>query len=108
MIYKNPNVYGDLSGFLVGNDAYFADPENAEGFDHVIERIRRAFAWVENAKKFMYGSDWPLVPMKPYLALMRRAIDPQHHERVFCSNAREVFKLPQHSGGSTTRDAPSP
>ncbi|MCH5374725.1 MAG: amidohydrolase, partial [Planctomycetes bacterium] len=42
VIYKNPNVYGDLSGFLVGNDAYFADPENAEGFDHVIERIRRA------------------------------------------------------------------
>ena len=93
LLYKNPNVYADLSGFLVGDQAYFDDPENAEGFEHVIERIQRAVAWVENPKKFMYGSDWPLVPMKPYLALMKRAIALPHHERVFYANAEDVFKL---------------
>ncbi|MEW5977067.1 MAG: amidohydrolase family protein [Acidobacteriota bacterium] len=93
LLYKNPNVYGDLSGFLVGGESYFRNPENAEGFAHVVERIQRAFAWVENPRKFLYGSDWPLVPMEPYLELMKRAIPPKHHEAVFYGNAREVFHL---------------
>lgn len=93
LMYKNPNVYGDLSGFLIGTESYFSDSANAESIDDAVERIREAFAWVENPKKFLYGSDWPLAPMKPYLALMKRAIDPQHHEAVFRTNAAEVFAV---------------
>jgi len=91
LMYKNPNVYGDLSGLLIGNEGYFNDPKNAEGFSGAIERIREAFAWVENPQKFLYGSDWPLAPMKAYLALMKRAIDPEHHEAVFRTNAGQLF-----------------
>ncbi len=93
VLYKNPNVYADLSGFLVGDEGYFADPGNAEGIADAVERIRRAFSWVENPAKFMYGSDWPLVPMKPYIQFVKRAIDRPYQEQVFHSNARKVFKL---------------
>ena len=93
LMYKNPNVSGDLSGFLIGTESYFGDPANADGINDAVERIREAFAWVENPKKFLYGSDWPLAPMKPYLALMKRAIDPQHHRAVFRANAADVFAV---------------
>lgn len=93
VLYKNPNVYADLSGFLVGNAAYFTDPQNQEGIDHAVQRIREAFAWVEDPGKFLYGSDWPLAPMKPYLEFVARAIDAQDHERVFFENAKQVFGL---------------
>jgi predicted TIM-barrel fold metal-dependent hydrolase len=93
VVYKNPNVYADLSGFLVGDAAYFEDPDSAKGIDDAVERIREAFAWVENPQKFLYGSDWPLVPMKPYLSFVRRAIDPEHHEEVFYANAKRVFQI---------------
>jgi hypothetical protein len=93
LIYKNPNVYADLSGFLIGPESYFSDPKNAEGINDALERIREAFAWVENPKKFLYGSDWPLAPVKPYLALMKRAIHPRHHEAVFRTNAADVFAV---------------
>ncbi len=94
VIYKNANVYADLSGFLVGNAEYFEDPSNQKGINDAVERIREAFAWVENPEKFLYGSDWPLVPMKPYLEFVRRAIDPLHHQLVFYENAKRVFRLP--------------
>lgn len=94
LLYKNPNVYADLSGFLVGDAKYFADPKNAAGIDHAVDRIRRAFAWAENPRKFLYGSDWPLAPMKAYAAFIRRAIPAEHHRRVFYENAKAVFKLP--------------
>ena len=94
VVYKNSNVYADLSGFLVGDAAYFEDPANDEGIGHAVERIREAFAWVEDPRKFLYGSDWPLVPMRPYLEFVGRAIEPEHQELVFSENARRVFGLP--------------
>jgi uncharacterized protein len=93
VLYKNANVYADLSGFLVGDAAYFENPANAEGIHDAVERIRKAFTWVENPRKFLYGSDWPLAPMKQYLQFVKRAIDPQHHHLVFYENAKKVFRL---------------
>jgi predicted TIM-barrel fold metal-dependent hydrolase len=93
LLYKNPNVYADLSGFLVGDAAYFENPGSARGIADAVGRIREAFAWVEDPRKFLYGSDWPLVPMKPYLDFIRRAIDPEHHELVFYANAKRVFQI---------------
>ena len=83
----------DLSGFLIGNAEYFADPENEVGIGHAVGRIREAFEWVEDPGKFLYGSDWPLAPMASYLSFVARAIQPEHHERVFYQNAKELFGL---------------
>jgi hypothetical protein len=93
VVYKNANVFADLSGFLIGNAAYFANPENEVGISHAVGRIREAFEWVEDPGKFLYGSDWPLAPMASYLAFVARAIEPEHHERVFYRNAKELFGL---------------
>jgi len=93
LMYKNPNVYADLSGFLVGDADYFTRKRDSRGFEHARERIRQAFAWTENPKKFLYGSDWPLAPMRHYIEFIASAIPAEHHRAVFFDNARELFGL---------------
>ncbi len=100
VLYKNSNVYADLSGFLVGDAAYFEDPANEESLERAAGRIREAFDWVGNPKKFLYGSDWPLAPMQHYLRFVKRAIPAEHQHLVFYENATTVFHL--------TSTAPSP
>ena len=96
VIYKNVNVYGDLSGLFLGNEDSIEDID-----DRDLEDIIKAYRWVRNSNKFLYGSDWPIVPMKPYIKLIERILkeatrpeDYEHHlERVFGLNARELFDL---------------
>ena len=42
----------------------------------------------------MFGSDWPLVSMKPYVEAYKRAIPKEHWKAVFYDNAARVFKFP--------------
>lgn len=93
VVYRNPNVCADTSGFLVGGEDYFADRARRELLDQVVELVRQAFVWAEAPDRFMYGTDWPLVPMRPYLALMKRAVPERHHRQFFFENARRVFKI---------------
>jgi hypothetical protein len=96
VIYKNDNVYGDLSGLFLGDKDSI---ERTDGRD--LEDIVKAYRWVHNPSKFLYGSDWPITPMEPYINLIERILkeatcpeDYQYHlERVFSLNARELFNL---------------
>jgi len=87
---KNPNVYVDLSGMLVGNAAFIAlQAENPL----ILDRYRQALAFMESYDKVIYGSDWPLAPMGAYIGFCKRLIPQEEHEKVFYKNAMEVFKL---------------
>jgi len=90
LAFKNPNVYLDGSGIIVG-DLSKTSPEVFEKV--LVEPIRWVFTYIENPKKLMYGSDWPLADMKPYLEAFKRAIPKEHWQAVFHDNAARVFKL---------------
>jgi predicted TIM-barrel fold metal-dependent hydrolase len=51
------------------------------------------FGYLEDPKKLMFGSDWPLVSMNPYVEAYKRAIPREHWKAVFHDNAVRVFKL---------------
>jgi predicted TIM-barrel fold metal-dependent hydrolase len=96
VIYKNDNVYGDLSGLFLG------DKDSIDNVDdRDLEDIVKAYRWVHSPDKFLYGSDWPITPMKPYIRLIERMLkeatspeDYEHHlERVFSSNAKKLFSI---------------
>ena len=98
VVYKNDNVYGDLSGLFLGN----ADSlENID--DRDLENIVKAYRWVGDPTKFLYGSDWPITPMKPYIRLIEKILKEAttsedyeyHHKRIFYVNARELFIMKQ-------------
>jgi predicted TIM-barrel fold metal-dependent hydrolase len=42
----------------------------------------------------MFGTDWPLTAMKPYLDAYKKAIPQEHWKAVFHDNAVRVFKFP--------------
>ncbi len=85
VVYKNENVYADLSAFCIG-----CAPKAPA---YVISDIRYALEASGRPDKFLYGSDWPLVDMGEYIRIIKRAVPKEHHSKVFYENAKRVFKL---------------
>lgn len=88
VIYKNDNVYGDLSALLLGD---VATEEPAKVEELVVKPLRWIYLYVENPKKLMFGTDWPLLTVKPYLRAVQRAIPPEAWKDIFHDNAVRVF-----------------
>lgn len=84
VVYKNPNVYCDLSGLYSANN-----PLEKE----LIKRVRNAFLYVENPSKFLYGSDWPIVSIRKYISFIKKCIPARYHRQVFYMNAQRVFRI---------------
>ncbi|MFM8272813.1 MAG: amidohydrolase family protein, partial [Gemmata sp.] len=93
VIYKNVNVWGDLSGLMVGDDATLASEEGRDAAADLAHAIQRAMRYSERPNRFVYGTDWPLAPMTAYREFVRRAIPPEFHGQVFEENARHLFRL---------------
>jgi uncharacterized protein len=91
VVYKNMNVWADLSGLMVGSEEDFTDAAESQGRNDVLERVRLAFRYAERPNRFVYGSDWPLAPMAAYVSFIREAIPAEFHDMVFVENARKLF-----------------
>jgi len=90
VLEKNPNVFCDLSGLLEGNyDAAQFVIDKKEFF----EEIRKWLNIMDNYKKFMYGTDWPLAKMEFYIEFVKRLIPQEHWEAVFYDNAKEIYTM---------------
>lgn len=90
VVYKNPNVYTDLSAFVLG-DCSTLPPE--EAYEIIVRPIHWFFIFAANPKKIMFGSDWPLLKIPPYIQAVQRAIPKEHWKAVFHDNAAELFNL---------------
>ncbi len=88
--YKNPNVYLECSALLIGNMDEL-DPKSVDGY--VTQPIRWILGYLENPSKLMFGTDWPLNRVKPYLEAYKRAVPKEHWQAVFHDNAVKVFKI---------------
>jgi len=84
IIYKNANVYADLSGIVTGN------LKPITNFNP--RKIKEALAYC-GYDKIMYGSDWPLAPMKEYIAVIKKLIPKKEHDKVFYENAKRLFDI---------------
>ena len=93
VVYKNLNVWVDLSGLVVGSTEEFNRPEYQVSLEDIRDRIRKAFRYSERPNRFLYGSDWPLAPMHVYRNFIQTCIPEDFHELVFDENARRLFHL---------------
>jgi predicted TIM-barrel fold metal-dependent hydrolase len=94
VVYKNANVWADLSGFAVGGAEAFTAEERQDVLRDVAAAALRAFRYAERPDRFLFGTDWPLAPLSAYRDFIRSFVPPAHHEQVFVSNARTLFRLP--------------
>jgi predicted TIM-barrel fold metal-dependent hydrolase len=93
VVFKNINVWADLSGLVVGDTAAFTAEERREVLHDAVTALQQAFRYAERPNRFLYGSDWPLAPMATYRDFIRASIPEVHHPLIFEENARALFRL---------------
>jgi uncharacterized protein len=93
VIYKNLNVWADLSGLVVGDGLEPTEGEHFDALNDIANRVRTAFRYTERPNRFLFGTDWPLIPIAPYAEFVRQVIPEAHHAQVFEENARVVFRV---------------
>jgi len=87
--YKNANVALECSALLIGDLKEYS-PETIDRL--MVQPIRWIFDYVEDPKKMMFGTDWPLIHIKDYLEAYKKAIPREHWKAVFHDNAVRIFK----------------
>ncbi len=86
--YKNDNVYVDTSALLI-DDVSKKKPEVVDAL--LIKPIQWFFYYVENPQKMLFGTDWSLAELGPYLMAVLGAVPKEHWDDIFYNNARSVF-----------------
>lgn len=88
VVTKNANVFCDLSGLIVGDARDILRFQNQPIFR---QHIQRGLIYADSYHKFIFGSDWPLVPLQAYIHFIKTIIPAEHHHSVFYQNALNVF-----------------
>lgn len=85
---KNPNVYVELSGLAVG----IPDPNTfRERYKAYVGQLECWLHYLDRWDHVLYGSDWPLVNLRAYIALIRSFVPESEWERVFYENALRAY-----------------
>lgn len=89
VIYKNDNVYADMSGLTL--DAFSTPFEK-----HMRDRLRDMVTYIGAAdRKLMFGSDWPLVRLSPYIDFLESLeVSEDAKDCMRWKTAAKVFKIP--------------
>lgn len=93
VIYKNFNVWADLSGLVTGDEWALQDEDRLDLLADIRANVRRALRYAERPNRFIFGSDWPLIPIPAYASFIASIVSPNEHELVFRENARLLFSL---------------
>jgi len=88
VVYKNENVYTDISGLVLGN---FSD--RFESF--MRKQFTEMLVYGVQPSKVLYGTDWPISSMESYLEFMQELpIPPADRRKIMFENAAKLFRLP--------------
>ncbi len=88
LISKNHNVYADMSGLIAGNAMVVHKRRHTPLFQN---HFMQALVYAESYDKLLFGTDWPLVPVAPYVKFIKSLIPEEFHDDVFFYNTLKVF-----------------
>jgi len=88
VLYKNDNVFADISGLTLG-DFDFAFER------YLVNRVKDLIAYMgDPGRQLMYGSDWPLVEMGPYVKFLDTLeLEDEAWENVAWRTAAGLFRI---------------
>lgn len=88
VLYKNDNVYADISGLTLGEFSY-------EFERYMAMRVKDMITYMgDPGKQLLYGTDWPLVSMGPYLKFLANLeLDDEQRENVAWRTAARLFGI---------------
>ncbi len=84
--YKNENVFADISGIIVEDNALDQCLDEPLFLDH----IKRGLIYT-GFEKYFFGSDWPLIKIKPFVEFAKKIVPEKYHREFFYENAVTVF-----------------
>jgi predicted TIM-barrel fold metal-dependent hydrolase len=92
IVYKNINVYTDISGLVLGNFS-----ERFEEF--MSKRVQDLILFGVESSKVLYGTDWPIAAMESYLEFVNMLRLPKEEKKkILADNTIKLFNLsPEHS-----------
>ncbi|HEX2204369.1 MAG TPA: amidohydrolase family protein [Longimicrobium sp.] len=97
VLYKNDNVYADVSGLTLGN----FKPRYAA---FARARLNDVIAFVNDPTRLMFGTDWPISELASYLEFVATLdVTDEEREGLMWRNAARVFRI--EVGGEGGADA---
>lgn len=88
VIYKNANVFTDISGLVLGD---FSD--RFEKYMH--KQLQEMLVYGAEPDKCLFGTDWPISSMESYVEFMDSLGIPQRDKsKMMFENAVKLFRLP--------------
>ena len=87
VVYKNENVYADISGLVLGNFS--------EKFERFMKNeIEEMITYAGEPQYLLYGTDWPISNMESYLQFMKKLeLAKEKKELIHWKNAARLFKI---------------
>ncbi|WP_371505011.1 amidohydrolase family protein [Nitrosopumilus adriaticus] len=87
VLYKNKNVYADVSGLVVGSFDHF--------FEKMIkEKVAELINYAGEPRYLLYGTDWPISSMDSYLNFVAKLnIKKPFRDNFMYKNSKELFKI---------------
>ena len=88
VLYKNDNVYADISGLTLGDFEY-------EFERYVMQRVRDMIVYMgEPGRQLLFGTDWPLAGMKSYVRFLEgMEVSDEDREHIAWQTAAELFRI---------------
>ena len=87
VVYKNANVYTDMSGLTLG--------EFEDRFEVFLRKqVSEMLSYGVEPDALLYGTDWPISSMESYLDFMKELAVPQRERHmIMADNAIELYGL---------------
>lgn len=88
VVYKNANVYTDISGLVLGD---FSDRFEAL----MRKQLQEMLLFGVDPSNVLFGTDWPISSMESYLEFIEELKMPEKDRRkIMYENSARLFKLP--------------
>lgn len=87
VIYKNRNVYADISGLFIGD---FTQSVKS----YYVNKIKELLSYVGDPHRILYGTDWPISDIESYIKFVQSLnLDQRESDLLMFGNAKKIFRL---------------
>ncbi len=87
VVYKNINVYADISGLAVGKFDHFFE-------NMMVEKVAELINYAGEPRYLLYGTDWPISDMDSYLSFVAKLkLKKDYRNELMYKNAKGLFKI---------------
>ena len=87
IVYKNKNVYADVSGLVLGDF-------KSQFKKFMLRQVKEMILYAGEPRYLLYGTDWPICRMRTYIQFVNElGLTAERKEMIYWRNAAKLFKL---------------